>query len=239
MLSRKKLVKSLCPGAPNEIRNASIIFVEWTWVNGSLPSDTVQSALTFPYLKFTVLPVFLLTLLSVAFPFSPFILFIKSFPTTAPLPRLSLSVGLGFLSQSRLARLVVGPFWGWNCTGGRPSVHWKTTHDFNNHITTDSQGGLTVQLWGHWQHIVALTLMRLCSGRLQAAMWSCRSCWEKFWCIWAASWASMVFPHALFRSDGNRALWIPKDTLEKSTLRYAYASVWRSRYSTSYFVMKL
>lgn len=75
-------------------------------------------------------------------------------------------VRLGTCSQSRLARLVVGPFWGWNCTGGRPSVQ----------------------------------LMRLCSGRLQAAMWSCRSCWEKFWCIWAASWASIVFPQALFRS---------------------------------------
>lgn len=42
--------------------------------------------------------------------------------------------------------------------------------------------------------------MRLCSGRLQAAMWSCSSCWEKFWCIWAASWASIVFPRALFKS---------------------------------------
>lgn len=51
--------------------------------------------------------------------------------------------------------------------------------------------------------------MRLCSGRLQAAMWSCKSCWEKFWCIWAASWASMVFPQALFRSAGEkRSLWI-------------------------------
>lgn len=27
----------------------------------------------------------------------------------------------------RLARLVVGPFWAWNCTGGGPSVHCKTT----------------------------------------------------------------------------------------------------------------
>lgn len=44
------------------------------------------------------------------------------------------------------------------------------------------------------------TVMRLCSGRLQASMWSCSSCWEKFWCICAASWASMAFPHALFRS---------------------------------------
>lgn len=66
----------------------------------------------------------------------------------------------------RLARLVVGPFWAWNCTGGGPSVH----------------------------------VMRLCSGRLHASMWSCRSCWEKFWCICAASWASMAFPQALFRS---------------------------------------
>lgn len=29
------------------------------------------------------------------------------------------------LVHSRLARLVVGPFWAWNCTGGGPSVHWK------------------------------------------------------------------------------------------------------------------
>lgn len=32
-------------------------------------------------------------------------------------------------------------------------------------------------------------------------MWSCSSCCEKFWCICAASWASMAFPHALFRSE--------------------------------------
>lgn len=83
---------------------------------------------------------------------------------------LSLILSVASSSQSRLPRLVVGPFWGWNCTGGRPSVQ----------------------------------LMRLCSGRLQAAMWSCRSCWEKFWCICAASWASMVFPQALFKSAGKR-----------------------------------
>lgn len=45
-----------------------------------------------------------------------------------------------------------------------------------------------------------LTLIRLCSGRLQAAIWSCRSCWEKFWCICAASCASIEFPQALFKS---------------------------------------
>lgn len=28
--------------------------------------------------------------------------------------------------HSRLARLVVGPFWAWIWTGGGPSVHWKT-----------------------------------------------------------------------------------------------------------------
>lgn len=69
-------------------------------------------------------------------------------------------------SHSKLARLVVGPFWAWIWTGGGPSVQ----------------------------------LMRLCSGRLHAAMWSCSSCWEKFWCICAASWASIVFPRALFKS---------------------------------------
>jgi hypothetical protein len=33
-------------------------------------------------------------------------------------------------------------------------------------------------------------------------MWSWSSCCEKFWCICAASWASMAFPQALFRSEG-------------------------------------
>lgn len=60
--------------------------------------------------------------------------------------------------------------------------------------------------------------MRLCSGRLQAAIWSCRSCWEKFWCIWAASWASMVFPQALFRSAGNRSMWVLITTLINTVL---------------------
>lgn len=46
-----------------------------------------------------------------------------------------------------------------------------------------------------------LTVIRLCSGRLHASMWSCRSCCEKFWCICAASCASMAFPQALFRSE--------------------------------------
>lgn len=46
----------------------------------------------------------------------------------------------------------------------------------------------------------SLTVMRLCSGRLQASMWSWRSCCEKFWCICAASCASMALPQALFRS---------------------------------------
>lgn len=31
-------------------------------------------------------------------------------------------------SQRRLARLAVCPFWGWNCTGGRPSVHCNTAY---------------------------------------------------------------------------------------------------------------
>lgn len=66
----------------------------------------------------------------------------------------------------RLARLVVGPFCAWNCTGGGPSVH----------------------------------VIKLCSGRLHASMWSWRSCCEKFWCICAASCASIAFPQALFRS---------------------------------------
>lgn len=30
--------------------------------------------------------------------------------------------------HSRLARLVVGPFWAWIWTGGGPSVHWKKTN---------------------------------------------------------------------------------------------------------------
>lgn len=83
--------------------------------------------------------------------------------------------------------------------GGRlstatPTYYGITLHEnpssLNWHLTIT--GGL----------ILLLTLMRLCSGRLQAAMWSCRSCCEKFWCIWAASWASMVFPQALFKSAG-------------------------------------
>lgn len=36
-------------------------------------------------------------------------------------------------------------------------------------------------------------------------MWSWSSCCEKFWCIWAASWASMAFPQALFRSEVGHA----------------------------------
>lgn len=32
------------------------------------------------------------------------------------------------LFHRRLARLVVGPFCAWNCTGGGPSVHWKITN---------------------------------------------------------------------------------------------------------------
>lgn len=110
----------------------------------------------------------------------------------------------GFCPQSRLARLVVGPFWGWNCTGGRPSVHCNATHHTLLHSTFQKYPGSP---FVGWLIGAVLTLMRLCSGRLQAAMWSCRSCWEKFWCIWAASWASMLFPQALFRSEGRRSLW--------------------------------
>lgn len=92
--------------------------------------------------------------------------------------------------------------------GGRPST--GTQHITRYFIVPfkKNPGSLFVG----WLIGAVLTVMRLCSGRLQAAMWSCRSCWEKFWCIWAASWASMLFPQALFRSDGRRSLWQSEST---------------------------
>lgn len=94
--------------------------------------------------------------------------------------------------------------------GGRPST--GTQHITRYFIVPfyKNPGSLFVG----WLIGAVLTVMRLCSGRLQAAMWSCRSCWEKFWCIWAASWASMLFPQALFRSDGRRSLWQSGSTSE-------------------------
>lgn len=94
--------------------------------------------------------------------------------------------------------------------GGRPST--GTQHITRYFIVPfyKNPGSLFVG----WLIGAVLTVMRLCSGRLQAAMWSCRSCWEKFWCIWAASWASMLFPQALFRSDGRRSLWQSESTSE-------------------------
>lgn len=53
---------------------------------------------------------------------------------------LSLILSVASSSQSRLPRLVVGPFWGWNCTGGRPSVHWNTKQRF---LWKPNQGGVT------------------------------------------------------------------------------------------------
>lgn len=92
--------------------------------------------------------------------------------------------------------------------GGRPST--GTQHITRYFIVPfyKNPGSLFVG----WLIGAVLTVMRLCSGRLQAAMWSCRSCWEKFWCIRAASWASMLFPQALFRSDGRRSLWQSEST---------------------------
>lgn len=60
------------------------------------------------------------------------------FPAIA-LPCLRFPARTGSWSQSRLARLVAGPFWGWNCTGGRPSVHWNTSHNsfFHNQGRVD------------------------------------------------------------------------------------------------------
>lgn len=94
--------------------------------------------------------------------------------------------------------------------GGRPST--GTQHITRYFIVPfyKNPGSLFVG----WLIGAVLTVMRLCSGRLQAAMWSWRSCWEKFWCIWAASWASMLFPQALFRSDGRRSLWQSESTSE-------------------------
>lgn len=47
--------------------------------------------------------------------------------------------GMVSCSQSRLARLVVGPFWDWNCTGGRPSVHWKAAHQTAASVKTQAR----------------------------------------------------------------------------------------------------
>lgn len=71
--------------------------------------------------------------------------------------------------HSRLARLVVGPFWAWIWTGGGPSVHWKTNKLCNCSIITriESKGYINevnVQIsrkgktrWGNnW---------RLCTGK--------------------------------------------------------------------------
>lgn len=94
--------------------------------------------------------------------------------------------------------------------GGRPSTGTQhITHYFIVPLKKSPGSPFVGWLIG-----AVLTVMRLCSGRLQAAMWSCRSCWEKFWCIWAASWASMLFPQALFRSDGRRSLWQSGSTSE-------------------------
>lgn len=58
-------------------------------------------------------------------------------------------------SQSRLARLVVGPFWDWNCTGGRPSVHWNAAHQTAASVKTharryDSPSSREMILCLHW-----------------------------------------------------------------------------------------
>lgn len=70
------------------------------------------------------------------------------FPAIA-LPCLRFPARTGSWSQSRLARLVAGPFWGWNCTGGRPSVHWNTSHNtfFHNQGRVD---WLTVYRLTNW-----------------------------------------------------------------------------------------
>lgn len=185
-------IQPWCPSAPNKWRNGP---------NGSLPDDTVHFLISLSRLLF-LSPLHQLQLL-----FFHVIFFLQSLSCVS----FSLS-GWGFCSQSRLARLVVGPFWGWSCTGGRPSVHWNTTHHTLLHSTFQKKN--PGSLFVGWLIGAVLTVMRLCSGRLQAAMWSCRSCWEKFWCIWAASWASMLFPQALFRSDGRRSLWQSESTSE-------------------------
>ena len=192
MLSRKFQlleIQSWCPSAPNKWRNGP---------NGSVPDDTVHFLISLSRL------LFLLPLSSAASPFF-FLLPFSCYFSLRSLSCVSFSLSWwGFCPQSRLARLVVGPFWGWNCTGGRPSVHCNATHHTLLHSTFQKYPGSP---FVGWLIGAVLTLMRLCSGRLQAAMWSCRSCWEKFWCIWAASWASMLFPQALFRSEGRRSLW--------------------------------
>lgn len=70
------------------------------------------------------LPLFLLTLLLDSCFFN-WCFLCHFFPATSLLCLL-FPVSVACCSQSRPARLVVGPFWGWNCTGGRPSVHCNT-----------------------------------------------------------------------------------------------------------------
>lgn len=63
------------------------------------------------------------------------------------------TVWVRYCFQSRLARLVVGPFCGWNCTGGRPSVHCNTTNYFflktSKHLRLD---WVTFCGWTDWCH---------------------------------------------------------------------------------------
>lgn len=89
-----------CLNTPNQTRNE---------LNGNLPNDSAALSFQFHYCPFLHLTLQQLL---------PFGLFLA--------PGSSSVRSLEGLSQSRLARLVVGPFWGWNCTGGSPSVHWNT-----------------------------------------------------------------------------------------------------------------
>lgn len=123
-------IQPWCPSAPNKWRNGP---------NGSLPDDTVHFLISLSRLLF-LSPLHQLQLL-----FFHVIFFLQSLSCVS----FSLS-GWGFCSQSRLARLVVGPFWGWSCTGGRPSVHWNTTHHTLLHSTFKKKSRLTVCGLTNW-----------------------------------------------------------------------------------------
>lgn len=184
-------IQPWCPSAPNKWRNGP---------NGSLPDDTVHFLISLSRLLF-LSPLHQLQLLFFH------VIFSCNRSPASPSP----CQGGGFALRAGWPGLLwVRSEAGVAQEGGRPST--GTQHITRYFIVPlkKNPGSLFVG----WLIGAVLTVMRLCSGRLQAAMWSCRSCWEKFWCIRAASWASMLFPQALFRSDGRRSLWQSESTSE-------------------------
>lgn len=184
-------IQPWCPSAPNKWRNGP---------NGSLPDDTVHFLISLSRLLF-LSPLHQLQLLFFH------VIFSCNRSPASPSP----CQGGGFALRAGWPGLLwVRSEAGVAQEGGRPST--GTQHITRYFIVPfyKNPGSLFVG----WLIGAVLTVMRLCSGRLQAAMWSWRSCWEKFWCIWAASWASMLFPQALFRSDGRRSLWQSESTSE-------------------------